>query len=127
MKTASSTLLVATMGPATSSIARSAATTPLGAPSSSCRYTFSTTMIESSTTRPIASTRPSSVSVLMLNPAAAMTAKVPTIETGIAIMGISVARPLCRKMKITASTSRPASTSVLMSSSIEADTNFVLS
>ena len=34
----------------------------------------------------------------MLKPAAAMMAKVPTIDTGMAIMGISVARPLCRKM-----------------------------
>ena len=127
INTASSTELVATIGPATSFMARSAAIFPLGAPSSSCRYTFSTTIIESSTTKPMASTSPSNVSVLMVKPAAIMMAKVPTIETGMAIMGISVARQLCKKIKMTSRTNRPASISVFTRSSMEADTNAVLS
>ena len=53
-----------------------------------CRSTFSTTTIASSTTMPMASTRPNSVSLLMENPNAAMTAKVPTSETGMATIGI---------------------------------------
>ena len=49
---------------------------------------FSTTMIASSTTRPIARTSPHIVSVLIENPKAAIIANVATSETGIAIIGI---------------------------------------
>ena len=96
-------------------------------PDSSWRYTFSTTMIESSTTRPIASTSPSSVSVLIEKPKIAIIAKGPMIETGIAIMGISVARKLCRKMKIVTSTRMPASIRVFTRSSSDASTKSVVS
>ena len=51
-------------------------------PSSISRSTFSTTTIASSTTRPIASTSPNSVSVLIEKPSALITAKVPISETG---------------------------------------------
>ena len=58
---------------------------------------FSTTTMASSTTMPMARTSPNSVSVLMENPNALMTAKVPTSDTGIVSVGISVARQSCRK------------------------------
>ncbi len=50
----------------------------------------------SSTTRPMASTRPSSVSVLIEKPSAAMTMKAAMIDTGIVTAGTSVARRLPR-------------------------------
>ena len=84
-------------------------------------------MIESSTTRPIASTRPSSVSVLIEKPKIAIIANVPMMDTGIAIIGMSVARKLCRKMKIVTSTRTPASMSVLTRSSSDASTKSVVS
>jgi hypothetical protein len=61
-----------------------------GVPSSIQRVMFSSTTIASSTTRPIASVTPSSVSVLIVKPSAYSTANAQT-ETGIATAG-SVAR-----------------------------------
>ena len=58
-----------------------------GRPRSRYFSTFSTTMIASSTTRPIASTRPISVSVLIEKPNAAISPNVATSETGIATIG----------------------------------------
>ena len=58
--------------------------------------TDSTTTIASSTTMPIASTRPNSVRLLMLKPIASMTANVPMIATGTAIKGITADRQFCR-------------------------------
>ena len=49
------------------------------------RSTFSTTTIASSTTIPIASTRPNNVNVLIEKPSRYRKAKVPTTETGTAI------------------------------------------
>ena len=59
----------------------------------------------SSTTRPTASTSPKRVSTFSEQPVIAMIVKVPTIETGIATAGTSVARQFPRKQKITATTS----------------------
>ena len=84
-------------------------------------------MIASSTTRPIASTRPSSVSELIEKPNAAITANVPTIDTGIATIGINVARQSFKKRKITTSTRIAASISVFTSSCSDASTNVVVS
>ena len=67
-------------------------------------------MIASSTTRPMASTRPIRVSVLIENPKAAIRANVATSATGMATMGISVVRNPWRKTKTTMSTSPNAST-----------------
>ena len=68
-----------------------------GSPSSSMtRATFSTTTMASSTSRPIASTMPNIVSVLMLNPNAAMTPNVPSRTTGTANEGMIVARKFWR-------------------------------
>ena len=73
--------------------------------------TASTTTIASSTTRPIASTRPNSDNVLIEKPSSGKSAKAPISETGTVSSGIRVARQLCRKMNTTRTTSttpRPA-------------------
>src|ERR1700733_3582662 len=64
--TAISTAVVAMIGPVTSFIAAFAAASG-DFPSSICRLTFSTTTMASSTTSPIASTRPSRLTVLREN------------------------------------------------------------
>ena len=84
-------------------------------------------MMESSTTRPMASTIPSSVSVLIEKPNAIMAAKVAMIDTGIATMGISVARNDCKNTKMVMSTNTPASMSVFTRSCSDADTKSVVS
>ncbi|MCY1211913.1 hypothetical protein D9M72_236340 [compost metagenome] len=81
----------------------------------------------SSTTMPMASTMPNSVSRLMENPSMYMPAKVPTRDTGIASTGIRVARQFCRKMNTTSTTSSRASKKVLITSSMETWTNLVVS
>ena len=78
--------------------------------------TFSTTMIASSTTRPIASTSPISVSVLIEKPKAAIRPNVATSETGMATIGMNVVRNPWRKMKTTIRTSANASTRVCSTS-----------
>ena len=57
-----------------------------------CRSTFSTTTMASSTTIPIASTRPNSDSTLIEKPKPSSTANVPMIETGTATSGMTEAR-----------------------------------
>ena len=91
------------------------------------RSTFSTTTIASSTTMPIASTRPNSVSALMEKPNTYMTAKVPMIDTGTASSGMIEARQVCRNRITTSTTSATASSSVCTTASIEARTNCVVS
>ncbi len=63
--------------------------------------TASTTTIASSTTRPIARTRPNSDSVLIEKPSIGKKMNVPTSETGTATRGISVARQPWRKRNTT--------------------------
>ena len=70
---------------------------------------FSSITIASSTTRPIASTIASSVSVLIEKPNAYISANAPIRQTGIVTSGISVARSERRKKKITSTTSTTAS------------------
>ncbi len=84
---------------------------------------FSSTTIASSTTRPIASTIASSVSVLIVNPNTYISANEPTSDTGIVTSGISVARRLRRKKKITSTTSTTASAIVVNTESIERSMN----
>ena len=91
------------------------------------RSTFSTTTMASSTSRPIASTRPKSVSVLMEYPAADITPNVPSSTTGTAMDGMSVARQFWRKRYITRKTSTIASISVFTTSFTEMRTNGVVS
>ena len=63
--------------------------------------TASTTTIASSTTMPIASTRPNSVRLFRLKPSAAMTANVPTMATGTATSGMTADRQFCRNSSTT--------------------------
>ena len=92
---------------------------------------FSSTTIESSTTRPIARTMASSVSVFTLKPNAYMNANAPTSETGMVTSGMMVARRLRRNRKITSATSTMASTIVvntaLMDSSMNTDESYITS
>src|ERR1019366_1211344 len=90
--TAHSTSAMETSAPPTSSMVRSAASRRL-MPSRRWRSTFSTTTMASSTTMPTASTRPNRVRLLIAKPSAAIAAKVPTRETGIATMGMMAGAP----------------------------------
>src|SRR5689334_1945541 len=110
-KTAERTSAIAMMGPLTSSIARWLASSGDN-PSSIWRSTFSTTTIASSTTIPIASTRPNSDSVLIENPVASITANVPTIDIGTAASGMIEARQVCRNNTTTITTINTANNSV---------------
>ena len=89
------------------------------------RSTFSTTTMASSTTIPMASTRPNSVSVLMEKPNASRIAKVPTMDTGTATRGMIEARQVWRNSTTTITTSSTASNSVITTSRIDSLTNTV--
>ena len=89
------------------------------------RSTFSTTTIASSTTMPIASTRPNSDSALMEKPNASISPNVPTIDTGTAISGMIEARQVCRNTITTMTTSASASSSVSITALIESRTKTV--
>ena len=106
------------IGPDTSCIAFTLASCGLR-PASMLRSTFSTTTIASSTTMPMASTRPKSVSVLIEKPSSSSTANVPTIDTGTASSGISDARQVCKKITTTMTTSAIASSNVWITFSID--------
>ena len=125
--TAHSTSTMAISAPLTSAIASSEACAGLTCRSAMMRSTFSTTTMASSTTMPMASTRPKSVMELIENPNICMPKNVPMMDTGTASAGMSVARQLCRKMNTTRNTSTIASTSVCTTSSMEASTNGVVS
>src|SRR5262249_19303434 len=127
-KTENTASVIAMIGPVTSAIAASVAAAGVnsGCVSNLCS-TASTTTIASSTTMPIASTSANSDTVLAEKPSASMTAKVPISATGTAMMGISVARKLPRKMKTTIATSTKASISVWITLSMVASTNTVVS
>ena len=122
--TAPSTSAMAMIGPDTSSIARLVASIG-GCPSSMCRSAFSTTTMASSTTMPMASTRPKSDSVLSEKPRPSITAKVPISDTGTATSGMIDARHVCRNTTTTMTTSRIASNSVCTTASIDSLTNTV--
>src|SRR5438105_9980929 len=89
--------------------------------------TLSITTIASSTTMPIASTMPNSVSMLIEKPSAVMPIAAPMIEIGTAMIGISVARMLCRNKNTTSTTSTSASKNVWTTVSIDARVNCVVS
>src|ERR1700750_17805 len=82
-------------------------------PCSMLRSTFSTTTIASSTTMPMASTRPKSVNVFSENPNADMTANVAINEDGVETIGMIAVRQDCRNTRTTTTTSAMASNSVL--------------
>ncbi len=79
----------------------------------------------SSTTMPIASTRPNRLSALIEKPKTCMTANVPTIDTGTASSGMIDARQVCRNRITTRTTSATASSSVWITASIDERTNWV--
>ncbi len=81
--------------------------------------TASTTIIASSTTIPIASTKANKVRVLMVKPSVLNKINVPIKETGIANNGISVARQFCRKRSTTMTTNNNAINNVFTTSFIE--------
>ncbi len=82
-------------------------------PSSMWRKMFSSTTMASSTTRPMASTSASSVSVLMVKPAAAMMPKAPIRLTGMVTIGMIDARIVRRNTNTTSATSTTASAMVV--------------
>ncbi len=89
--------------------------------------TASTTTMASSTTMPIASTRPNIDSVLTEKPSIGKKMKVPMIETGTVRSGMIVALRFWRKMNTTIVTRISASTKVCTIDSIEAWTAGVVS
>ena len=115
---------MAMIGPETSCIALTLASCGLR-PAAMLRSTFSTTTMASSTTMPMASTSPNSVSVLIEKPSISSTANVPTMDTGTASSGISDARQVCKNTTTTMTTSSTASISVEMTFSIEVCTKRV--
>src|SRR5262245_53317081 len=117
----------ATIGPDTSSIAFFDASTGDRPSSFIRRSTFSTTTIASSTTMPIASTRPNIDRLFSEKPNIDMPANVPTSDTGTATIGITVVRQSCRKISVTRNTSTNASNSVCTTPLIDSSTNTVVS
>ena len=75
--------------------------------------------IASSTTKPTDSVSAMSDRMSRLNPSCFITANVPTIDSGSASEGISVARTLRRNRKITITTRQSVSSSVNCTSSTE--------
>ncbi len=112
------------IGRVTSAIAACAAARG-ASPPSTFRSMFSTTTIASSTTMPVASTRPNSVNELIEKPNSSNTASVPMIATGTATSGTTLARHVCRNTTTTRTTSATASNNVSTTASIELRTNTV--
>ncbi len=110
--TAISTSVIAMTGPVTSVMAWIVASRGASPLSMWCDA-FSTMTMASSTTMPIARTRPNSVSRLIEKPRNGMNANAPMIVTGTVVAGTSSARQLWRKTRITMSTRTPASARVL--------------
>ena len=96
---------MAITGPDTSAMACDGRLAGRHARAAMWRSTFSTTTIASSTTMPMASTRPNSDRLFSENPSSAMNANVPISETGTATSGMIVARQFWRKTSTTRKTS----------------------
>ncbi|MNP26952.1 hypothetical protein D3C76_1198360 [compost metagenome] len=89
--TAARVMVMAITGPATSRAPTRAAATGV-LPSSIWRWTFSTTTMASSTTRPTARTMASKVNKLRLKPNISISAAAPSIDSGMVTTGISTVR-----------------------------------
>ena len=87
---------------------------------------FSMTTIASSTTMPVARMMPKSVSVLIEKPMSFTNANAPTSETGMVMAGMMVLRQVCRKTKITSTTSAIAAASVFSTSWMDSRTTSVV-
>ena len=96
-------------------------------PCSMWRKMFSSTTMASSTTRPMASTKASSVSVFTLKPSAYMMPKVVISEIGMVTIGMIEARIERRNTTITSTTSSTASKMVWNTDLIERSMNTALS
>ena len=81
----------------------------------------------SSTTMPMASTRPNSERLFSEKPMAAITANVPTMATGMAASGITAARQFCKNTNTTMATRITASRRVFSTSMIDSRINGVVS
>src|SRR6187200_2055015 len=124
--TAMSTRPVASTAPNTSRIASDAACLALLPYSWMCRSMFSITTMASSTTMPVARMMPKSVRVLIEKPISLVNANAPISDTGMVTAGMIVLRQVCRKMKMTSTTSAIASASVLRTSLIDSSTTSVV-
>jgi hypothetical protein len=89
--------------------------------------TASTTTMASSTTMPMASTKPNIERVLTEKPSIGKKMNVPMSDTGTVRSGIIVARRFCKKMKTTRVTRMIASMKVWTMPSMEALTAGVVS
>jgi hypothetical protein len=89
-------------------------------PCSMCRVVFSSTMIASSTTKPVAMVSAIRDRLFSEKPARYITPSVPTSDTGTATAGISAQRHCPRKMKVTPMTSAMAISSVCHTSRSDA-------
>ena len=89
--------------------------------------TASTTTMASSTTMPMASTRPNIERVLTEKPSIGKKMNVPISDTGTVRSGMMVARRFCRKIKTTSVTRMIASINVWTIPSMEAFTAGVVS
>ena len=116
--TATKTKAVAIIGPTTSLIAFRVASLA-DSPKPIWRSTFSTTTIASSTTIPIAKTKPNNDKVFKDRPMADITAKVPIKDTGTANKGMIVARQFCKKITTTNTTNNKASNKVTTTALID--------
>ena len=126
IKTANNTKVVASTAPKRSSmVALAAARAPR--PEAFLVAVVSMIVIASSTTSPVASTRPKRVSWLRVKPNTNTPKKEPTRATGIAIAGTRVAFQSCRKRNSTSTTRITASRRAEETPSIEARTKSVLS
>ena len=123
--TAISTSDVAITALVTSLMARDVASCGSECSIAMCRCTFSITTIASSTTSPVASVIPNSVSELIEKLKIRMNANVPISETGIVTAGMIVARQSSRNRKITRMTIPMASASVTSTSRIDSPTTVV--
>ena len=103
MNTAASDIVIDRMVKPTSLEPLSAASSG-ASPASTWRTMFSSITIASSTTKPIERISAIIERLSSVKLSTCITAKVPKIENGSASAGISVAEPLCRKAKITATT-----------------------
>ena len=122
--TAHSTSAMAMMGPVTSRMAFRVASRGDN-PASILRSTFSTTTMASSTTMPMASTRPNSDRLFIEKPNSSIAPKVPTMEIGTASSGMIEARQVCRNRITTSTTSSTASRSVCTTALMESRTKLV--
>ena len=119
MYTAINTAVMAKIGPPNSRAAIRAESQADLPSSRIWRSTFSTTIMASSTTNPMANTKAKRVNKLMEYPNISMTRKVPIKDRGMAITGITTARTLPRNKNMTAVTIRSASNNVLATSVME--------